>query len=87
MSSSKNKPFVRPTASKPWYFTCSVCTKPHYKWGSHNTCYKRWCDMCQIVLKTPEELKEHALKWHKQNFCDLCNMTVTHLKKHKTNFH
>ena len=81
----KNKPFVRPTASKPWYFTCVVCNRNHYKWGAHVSCYQRWCDECQEAFKSPDELREHALKWHKGNFCESCNMTIKCLKKHSCN--
>ena len=83
----KSKHFVRPTCSKPWYFTCVVCTTKHHKWGAHFDCYKRFCDCCQTVYKTPEKLKEHAEVWHKKNFCVECNMTIINLKKHQTNYH
>lgn len=83
----KNKQFVRPTCNKPWYFTCVVCCKSHKKWGAHSECYKRYCDYCKFIYKTPEELRDHALQWHKKNFCEKCNMTVRYLKKHQSNFH
>lgn len=83
----KTKQFVRPTCNKPWCFTCVVCTKLHRKWGAHSECYKRFCDFCQTIFETPEDLKKHAEIWHKKNFCEQCNMTIRIIKKHKTNFH
>lgn len=83
----KQKQFVRPTSNKPWYFTCIVCSKKHYKWGAHSDCYRRYCDVCQRTYESEEELKEHALKWHKKSFCSDCNMVIPNLAKHRTNFH
>lgn len=83
----KQKQFVRPTSNKPWYFTCVVCGKKHYKWGAHESCYRRFCDVCQRVYDTEEEMKEHALKWHKRIFCEDCNMVIPSITKHKTTCH
>ena len=83
----KSKQFVRPTCSKPWEFTCTVCGGKHKKWGAHAKCYTRFCDICQTIHKSPEELKDHAEKWHKKNFCEPCNMTIINLKKHQSSYH
>jgi hypothetical protein len=79
--------FVRPNCDKVWYFHCTVCSKKHYKFGSHTECFRRWCNLCQETFEDAKDMKNHALIYHKHNFCQECNQTFENLKKHKQNFH
>lgn len=57
------------------YFTCAVCFGSYTKMGAHSECYKRYCGICERAYKTKEFFKDHALKYHKLNFCEKCHTT------------
>lgn len=83
----KKRQFVRPNCDKVWYFQCNVCLKKHYKFASHNKCFRRWCQICQDTFTTEGAMRDHALKYHKKEFCKPCNQVIANIKKHKLNFH
>ena len=84
---SKRRAFVRPNCNKVWCFFCSVCLKNHYKYGAHNKCYRRWCDLCQKAFDDETQMTIHAKKYHSKNFCSKCNQTFENVKLHKQHFH
>ncbi len=83
----KKKTFVRPNTNTTWCFQCFVCMRKHYKYGAHAKCYRKWCEICQDSFETEDEMKQHAMDFHKKQFCDGCNQVFTNLRVHKQNVH
>lgn len=80
---SKRRAFVRPNCNKVWCFQCQVCIKKHYKYAAHALCYRKWCDICQFAYDSEEVMKNHALLYHPNEFCEICNQVFNKLKIHK----
>jgi hypothetical protein len=77
-------------SSKTVYFpfTCSVCNKKYSKSGAHKLCYKRFCMECNLIFEKNDDLKSHALEYHRDKFCSRCNYVVSsNVEVHKRNYH
>lgn len=70
-----NKP-RKPICSGIWYYYCSLCCKKYIISGSHKKCYTCWDPICMEIFPTQEEYIEHAKRWHKDLYCETCQLII-----------
>lgn len=84
---ARNKGFVRPNCSSTFWLQCPVCCKRYFKYDAHFECFTRWCELCQDSFPSPEALRDHAMRYHRKNFCGECNNVYHNIRGHKINEH
>ena len=70
-----------------WKWTCDICCKKYYRFGSHEQCYKQFCELCQMACNDASGLRQHAQIWQKELYCVKCENAFKNIKNHKKNFH
>jgi hypothetical protein len=67
------------------YLSCKVCSKVYNKLGSHQSCYKKYCWICDIIFKTNTDQQEHSKENHPNFYCNLCKENIRNLTEHRKN--
>lgn len=67
------------------FITCKACNKVYNKLGSHQTCYKRYCWICDIIFDTATQQQKHSVKNHPNFYCSLCKENIMNIDAHKKN--
>ncbi len=66
---------------------CAVCKKSYWKTGSHSSCFKKYCNKCDIVFETAKLQQEHSKIFHIEIYCQECMECNDNLFAHMKNFH
>lgn len=87
MTDKREKAFVRPNCAGTFWLNCPVCRKNYFKYDSHTTCFKRWCELCQHAWPTQEEFKLHAEQAHRKFYCTICEQVYQNIRGHRSRLH
>lgn len=77
----------KPITGGIWYWNCNVCHKKFIKDDSHNICYNRYCQVCEVSFVDVKALKEHAERYHMDIKCNYCDIPYDNLSEHIRNYH